>query len=822
MLKKSLAIFLLLLCKHAIVAQENVLKKDISVEYKNTRLAQVLEDISSKANIHFSYSSSSVNLDEKITLSASNLPLQEALDKILIPLHIKWTLIGNQIALKSFLIFKICGKISDSVTKEPLQYVSLGLKGTAQGSTTDFNGNFCLTNIQSGTYTLVVNAMGYVTFERQVKINSASITLDIDLSSRAIELNEAIITSDKIIEHTSVSEKQINQAQIEAANGISNDPVKTITTLPGVAAKVNLFGPSDIHVRGGEPFENVFLLDNIKLPFPFYIIGQSVFNPEMLEKAEILTGGFAPNYGNAMSSVFNLTTKNGDTEHFRGNINMSIFNTTALIQGPIIKNRLSFIIGFRKSNLDLLSLKSGINTFKMWDVTGKLTFDINSKNKLNITLLDVNDKLNFPSTSSLVPSFSVDNTINAENLQLQSVLSEKLYSKTSFLHSGLRINAGAGEQYHDLTDNSYGLREDISYYPKANAKIKAGFELNYEKQKAGIIEKYNTTDISYTDSVFLTHNYILNTGNVSSAIYAFYDASVFKRINLNAGGRLDYNQLNNLFNFSPRLTLAYSLTNTTIVSGSWGYFNQAPDLYQLSQNNQLKTNQCIHSIISVKQKINSFLIATVEGYYKDYTKQVLFDSLFNYSNSGYGTSKGLEFMVRKEQGRLNGWVSYVLSKSDRKRSLQDAVYPYYFDQRHSVGAVINYTVKEKKRKWFVPTLYSLEFRFATGTPYTPIINVDSIAGKYELIAGSVNSYRNPNYNNLNAKIQWQRSFGKEKQHLLQYYINFWNLYGKPNILERTYGISSAKTISIKNNYTMPFLPNIGIKINFNYFLPSKK
>ncbi|MEO6304306.1 MAG: hypothetical protein ABIP51_14160, partial [Bacteroidia bacterium] len=169
-------------------------------------------------------------------------------------------------------------------------------------------------------------------------------------------------------------------------------------------------------------------------------------------------------------------------------------------------------------------------------------------------------------------------------------------------------------------------------------------------------------------------------------------------------------------------------------------------------------------------------------------------------------------------------VSYSIARSDKKRSLQDKVYPYYFDQRQSLNIILSITGKESKRKWFLPFSYSFDFRYATGEPYTPITGVDSLGGKYEFITGNINSVRNPDYNTLNIKCQWHdRAFGKRKRHMVQFYLNFWNIYGHSNLAERSYKIDPATgALSVTNLYRKFFDLSIGLKFNFNYYPSQKK
>ncbi len=802
-----------------VLAQDNVLNKKISISFTNTPLEDVLKELTAQTKIHFTYGNN-IDLSQKTDLTFSDISFKDLLNKVLEPLQIKWELIGGQIALApgKELSYKITGMLKDSANKSAVEFATVYLKGQTFNAYSDFNGRFNLDHIPPGNYILVINAFGYKLIEQAIEIKDQPITVLIELSQQAINLSETIVTADKIIEKVSVSEMELKHVQIESIKGISNDPMRSLTALPGVLSKVDVYGSSDIHVRGGESNENLFLIDNIKLPLPFHFSGQSVFNPEMLEKAEVLTGGYAANYGNAMSSVFNLTTKSGDAEHFKTNVDLNTSNPSYLIQGPLKKNKLAFIVGLR-SILSVLS-----ETEKKADLTSKFTYTLNYNTKINLTTLNVNDYSD-TSFQKILPKANALSKINAQNFQIQSVISDKSYSKTSFLHSGWRLNINPEKYgFRTINYNSYTLREDLTFYPRPGMKLKTGIESSVEDERSDITEFYKTTDILLTDTSSLIYNRKVNTINILSSVYAIYDATVFKRIKFNAGLRLDHNQLANTFDLSPRITMGYDLTRSTILSASWGIFKQSPTTYQLIQNKHLLSNHSEHTIVSIKQKLTPIISARVEGYYKKYTRLVIFDTNFAYSNKGYGDAKGIEFFLMKESGRVNGWASYAIARSDKKRSLQDKVYPYYFDQRQSLNIVLSASMKEKNRKWFLPFLYTFDFRYATGEPYTPVTGVDSLGGKIEFITGNINSVRNPDYNTLNIKMQWHdRAIGKRKRHMMHFYLNFWNIYGHSNLAERNYNIDPVTgALSVANVYRKFFDLSIGLKFHFNYYPGGKK
>ena len=814
---KGFVTIVFIACMHAVgIAQSPALEKKINLSLEKIPVLDVMNLLSQQSHLKFTYGNN-IDLSKNVTVNFDSLSLNEALTKLFTPLNIKWELVGNQLALLpgKKINLKIFGSIIDSVDKSPIQFANVYLKNTYVNISTNFNGKFIFESMTEGTYTLVINMFGYKSQERQIELNDNSIDLTIILTQNAIKLTETIVVSDKIIERSSVSQMEIGESQIQAGRGITNDPMNSLSALPGVLGRIDLFGSRNLYIRGGESFENQFLLDNIRLPFPFYFVGQSIFNPDMLEKAEVLTGGFSPNYGHSMSSVFNLTTKSGNTNHMQGNVDLSVLNASAQLQEPIIKNKLSFIVGARKNNFEQLTINSHVRAFFMADATSKITYTINEKNKMSLTTLNVLDNQDFTHSTGLQSAFKGENRINAQNLQLQSIIGKKTYSKASFLHSGLNTKTTSGELLYKTVNDVFGFREDLTIYPRINHKIKAGFEVNLENEHLNIFDYYKATDIATIDSSKLIINLQTKTTKLSNAAYVFYDGTLFKRLLLNLGARFDYNQQNNQTDISPRLTVGYELAAKSVLSLSWGVFNQSPLIYQVIKNPKLKSNQCQHTILSFKQKISNALNGRVEAYYKNYTQLVMFDSTSALSNNGFGVAKGIEFFLVKESGAVTGWVSYALAESDRRRNLQDRSYPFYFDQRNSLNVILNYRVKNKLKSAFIPCSYSLDFRYATGTPYTPVTGVDTLSGKYEFVTGQINSSRNPNFSNLNLKIEWQYYFGKQKQNLMQFYVHFWNVLSSENLINRNYVLNkSTQTISANNSFTTKFFPNIGLKINF--------
>ena len=184
--------------------------------------------------------------------------------------------------------------------------------------------------------------LGYKRDTVLIEILNQNLTLDIQMSEQDLTLDNVEIAAEQITERTSISNISFRPQSLQASQGLTEDPIRTLSTLPGIGRAGDLFSPSQIYVRGGAPNENLFLMDNNKVYFPYYFGGQkSIFNTDAIESIEMLTGGFSAAYGNHMSSVMNVQTRDGDFENYHGIFSVGFYNASALFEGPIVKEKLS-------------------------------------------------------------------------------------------------------------------------------------------------------------------------------------------------------------------------------------------------------------------------------------------------------------------------------------------------------------------------------------------------------------------------------------------------------------------------------------------------
>jgi outer membrane receptor for ferrienterochelin and colicin len=284
-------------------------------------------------------------------------------------------------------------------------------------------------------------------------------------------------------------------------------------------------------------------------------------------------------------------------------------------------------------------------------------------------------------------------------------------------------------------------------------------------------------------------------------------------LSYNVGLRLDYLTKFNITDVSPRLNLSYGLNKKLDLKFATGIFYQAPFVTELKNNPTLKSSQSNHYITGLTYKFSTKNTLGIEAYYKDYKNVIIFDSKRNFSNDGEGNAKGLEFFEQFNNKNITAKIGYTYALANRKRNLQPAIFPFYFEQKHRANLWVNFHPEKRLKKW-LPFSYVMQFNYYTGTPYTPIV----ISESSNIIFGDINSVANPIYHNLNLKLMWKYKIGKKKQTDLTFFLEFWNLYNRKNFKERKYVLdasSSNKLLKAKDEFITPLLPNLGVKFYFN-------
>jgi hypothetical protein len=814
-----LSAFFVLISIKGFSQSNSPLNKPISIQVENVTIKKVLKEISKKYEIDFSYSSNIVPVENLVTLNEKEVTLKSVLDQLFLDKNIGYQFLSGKVVLiqkaVKTLDFTISAQLIDANTNQTIPGAIVILDSTKHKITT-YDGVFSFTENSESSHQLIIRMLGYQT----IVLSGKDFPSEIKMNPAALKLEQAIVVADAIVDRTTVSDVVLSQKELSMVSGFSNDPLNTVATLPGISSKGGILGSNQFFVKGGAANESTYFLDNAPVFSPWYFFGKSVFNVETIEKVEVLTGGFPASYGNSMSGVFNIKSKDGNMKEFGASTSVGFYDLQATLEGPIVKDKVSILVSARRSYLDLIVNGSNAKIPSFADITYKVTWNINSKNKLSFSGLNTNQYFSFNRDSvdfGEAKNIDFNGNVNTENLQLQSTISDKWYNKLSLSYSSLKSDVAIDRNIDNKAfGESVGFRDDFTHFINAKHKIKGGLEGYFADLLVTGHLPLDPLNENPSDSTAVLSDQNVNEKITTAGAYFLYEGYLLKKLKVNTGIRTDYQVLNKNIDISPRLSLGYHITKKIEFRAATGIYYQPGDIIGIKLNPILTSNKSIHYISGISYNINNELKGWIEGFYKDYTNLVVFDSLLNYTNDGYGSSKGIVLIIKKASKKLSGWVSYTYSISERKSSLQEDVNFFFFDQPHLFNAVISYNFLNKKRK-IIPSLITLDYHYKSGTPFTPVVGAVNNNGSFTPVTGEMLSERNKPFNNLNAKVEWRTKIGKRKRIGLNYYFQLWNLLSATHFEKRVYQYGSQYPNNVNEivSDNLDLLFSIGFRIDFN-------
>jgi hypothetical protein len=728
------------------------------------------------------------------------------------------------------------GEISESGTKTPLAGVNIFIKNSNIGTSSNESGAYLIDGLPVGTYHVVYS---YIGFEKVIKtdviIRSNRTTfLNIEMTASNIEMDNVIIESGYFseVEDKPVSTINFSSEEIRRAPGSAGDVSRIIYGLPSLA-KINDQRNSLI-VRGGSPIENSFYLDNIEIPNinHFAVQGSSdgpigLLNVDFINDVNFYSGGFSPVYGDKLSSIMEITFREGNKDNFEPQIQLSLAGFGGAVEGPIGEKG-SYLISASRSYLDLIisAAETGGAIPRYGNAQGKFVYNINEKNKIsliNILSLDeINLKYENAVSGEVTNLYGETNGLtNTAGLNWDFIWKNSGFSKTSLSHNFTSF------------DRDYYQTKNKEHLFKNNSKEN---RIKFRNTNFFKLDKSNSYEFGAETTVFLnTFDFIYeecidNFGNVtpktvidkklntfSASIFGIHKLLITEKLELNYGIRLDYFDFNNSLNAAPRITLSYKIDEITKLSASAGIFYQNIPTNLLVQNNifgNLKTPTSNHFILGLNRMINETTKLTIEVYYKTYLnfpidtaqpKVFLFDEavsngiFLNHENlvdAGKAFSTGLEIMIQKKLAAdFYGLVSGSISKS-RYRDLNGNWYNRIYDNQFNFtfeGGYIPNDEWEIKLRWI----------YAGGAPYTPFNIEESISQRRGIWdTEKINSERFTDYHSLNIRVD--KRFYFESSNLVLY-LSVWNAYGRRNIAQYVWNEIKNEIDKLKQWNTLPVL-----------------
>lgn len=721
---------------------------------------------------------------------------------------------------------QISGIVTDEATQEPLVGVKIVIVEGTLEATTGKDGSYKLIHVPPGQYEIKTSRIGYESVSLSVAVSPNGDTkFNISLKESIISLPAVVVSSEKLAERTSVSDVRLTKRMLQSRHGLMEDPLRVIQTMPGVMTQGDLFSASQIYIRGGAPEENLFLLDWVRVYWPWYFGGlKSIYNTDIVETAELLTGGFSAKYGNALSSVLSVTTREGNRERVSGDLSLGFMNTQGRIEGPLT-SKASYLVTSRRTYLDLILKESAEFPVPFFaDFNSKFSYEPVAGHRIDTNVFLSKENVDFITADpdpGMPDRTSTDGKLNTQSIEWKALFNANVYSKLSLLRSQAIYNVEVGRNLNfEIDAATVGVREDLTWEFHPNHEFKTGFELTQTTFETLGNVPLDPSEIDPTDiSVQLT-SYDFSEDTWSGGGYLQDSWKLLPALTLTGGGRFDYLSLNEKTDLSPRLSLHYELDSKTALRGAWGHYYQFPNLQDINREPELQSPMAIHYIVGISREFNNAFHGWVEVYQKDYQNLVVVNTLENYSNDGQGFARGIEFFLQKKTGSLVGWLSYALSMSKRKEYLDTQEYDFDFDQRHLLSLTLSYNFpKPDKPKWYMPTIIALTSRYASGRPYTPIVSAErNLNGGWVAVRGETNSRRFPPFHNLNLRVEWSLGWPFSLIRKLQgtSFIEIWNMYNRRNVLgfSYQYGEEYLNNVNAQPYHTTQFLLAGGFSIRF--------
>lgn len=755
------------------------------------------------------------------------------------------------------------GFVSDASNGEKLLFANVYLKDAKIGTATNKQGYYILQNIPEGRYQFVVSYLGYEKFTREIEIRQNTvISLNVELKPTVIKGKEVIVTAQRtrFEKNIELSRITFSQAEIRAIpTFIEADLMKIIQLMPGV---VSMHGLSNkLYIRGGSPDENLVLLDGITVYNPStHLFGLfSTFNPDAVASTELISGGFPAQYGDRLSAVLDVTTKEGNSKEFTSKASVSLISSKLLIEGPIPKG--SFLFSGRRTYFDLVAWglskirKGDIQLpYYFYDGIGKVNYDISPDNRFTWAGLGGADVINFKieEDSEQTGKVNLQWGNQGTSLKWRKVIHPKLYAEMLGAVSNFFTRFGYVYSYYNSEKEKedkqelsldqgildYTLKVDFTSFPSTHHTIDFGLEVKKLKfTTAWEFKDEDATEETYKESISPTSFacYFQDKWEITPILYIqpgvrgiYYYLKDDYKIELDPRIRLRYR-----FRENTALAIAggkYSQFLTTLNSQE-SYFSIFDFWIPLSEEHTPPT--AYHCIAGIEQWLGDDEKFTIEGYYKKYNNLLIpceSDIFFSFPSEslkvGNGYSLGLEVFLKKSFRNFYGWVGYTLGFT--RRRLQGKSYFPRYDRRHNLNIVTGSSLPDRI---FLIGKATLNFRwyFATGLPFAADLARYSIyvydfreneveEGFWSYIKGPRDAHRYPVSHRLDMHIEKNiKIFGLNGS----WYIDVMNLYAHKNILFYDYQYEDPKTgeeldpPKREEVSLLPWvIPSFGITINF--------
>jgi len=709
----------------------------------------------------------------------------------------------------------IRGRVTDNATGERLVEAAVFVKGTNINALTDTAGMYSL-SLQKGNYTVSCSYIGYYQRDTKVRVDNSEVVVDFALTPNT-QLSEVVVTSqsrDERVNNLQMGLEKLSASEIKRMPALLGevDVIKAVQLLPGVQTVAE--GSSGFSVRGGSPDQNLILLDNATVYNASHLLGFfSVFNNDVLRGLSLYKGDIPVKQGGRLSSLLDIRTKTEMPERLSATGGIGLISSRLMVEAPIGK-RTSVMVGGRRSYADLFLKMSNNETLKetsvyFYDTNAKITHRFSDSDRLEIN--GYYGKDHFGANLGL---FDYGNA--TASAAWSHIFSEKMFSNVGIYLSDynyiIESKLEGAKAKWQSSINDITLRVDFTHPISALWNPEYGFSTTLHRFKPGFVTMQGFDDWVLPGNKSLEYNlYASNEQQFSERFSVKYGVrwSLFQ--NVGKATVFHYNEdyqsvdstvypsgkvYNSYSAFEPRAGVTFKLTASSSVKANYAHNVQfiqiannssagSPlDVWFSASPNVKPQEADLYSVGYFRNLKNDEYELSLELYYKDlknvidfaeHSELMLNNKLDGQIRTGRGRAYGAELMARKNSGRLNGFVNYTLSRSERTipEINNGKTYLAPFDKTHSLNIVANY---ELSRKCSLSAIWI----YATGNPTTYPSGRFAVTGEYFPIYSGRNEYRRPDYHRLDLSFTFSPDVNKTRRWKSEWNISLFNAYNKKN------------------------------------------
>ncbi len=723
----------------------------------------------------------------------------------------------------------VSGYISDSATGEQLPGATLFFPKRQTGVSCNQYGFYSIT-VPEGKTTAIYRYVGYTSKQLLFRLNrDTTINIKLATNNNIDEVKIKALSNEEFLLSPTMGMQRLSAKQVEQIPVVLGEPdlLKAIQMLPGVSFSSE--SSTGFSVRGGSPDQTLIQLDGVPVYNASHLWGfMSVFNNDAISETKLYKGNLPARFGGRLSSVLDIRMKEGNMKKISGVFSISPIASRFTLEGPILKNKMSFMVSARKTWADVILLTAQklydtekVVTYGFWDISAKVNWKINHNNRLFLSFYTGRDAFWAEELVGIQAYDYSKFTYNWQNLttvlRWNHIFSPTLFAnfsaynsrfKQEYLNKYDRKGEKEYKGYNNLTD--WTVKGNFDWFPLTNIRTKFGFNLSNQIFSPEIISFKSPEESFVLNSDIFTQNLI-------SELYFESNINITQKIKGNFGlrGGIMSTQGKKYWSLRPRVSLRYSISD--FVSGKISYSRMTQFLHQLKNTSLgIPTELWVSSTDKIRPGTSDLFSAGIfwkptpkyhfsaETYYSLLHNVIRYkpeslgikeqgNSWENYIVQGEGKSYGIEFMAEKKTGKLTGWVSYTLSKSTRQFDEINFgnLFPYSYERRHQFKIISNYNVLEKiKKSKNIKHSISASFIFASGAFITlaeqeysgisfPVMDETTTSNWFEKrsLVNTVNNYRMPPFHRLNLSYTIER---KHKNKTILWNFSLYNAYNRHN------------------------------------------